>query len=630
MANKNIREIIEQTNDSLFGTTEQLDKIETGVQNIKEEVTDLSDKAKDAESGLKKMTEALDVEASINRLVELNRQMDAVEEAYKAGKISADDYRKSLSKLEVEADGLSKALLRQGEDVDSLVESAKAAKRENESLAASIKASNSSVQEYEGSFEKVGATANTSLSLIAAAIKDTNPGLSTMIGGVQKLIPNLTELGNAAKKTGSLMKAMTSSAGILTLITLVTTLITDFDNIAETVGISTEAIDNFKSRAGDAIQKVTGFVVGLGKAIGTWLVTPYKTIAASLSKIVKGDLKGAWDEIKDGFKTQFSKETYVSAFESGKEAGSNWVAGIRARKKNVEEAASESGKAAGESFADSLLKSAEAALAANERKLNERMSLLASQAKEILADIDEETKELSDDIDAYTKSVCDGILAEMMAPIEAAKTQEEAEKKMHEIRMERNKAFMESSTKLFDSIASSLGDNIKSELEAGKITESQYKKRMAVVKAFQIASIVGEAASGIQSIWRAYAMEKVANAETAAATGPAAAVTLAALNTKSLVSAIAQTGTIVATSAAGIASLNSGSLSSASSSISSAATPSVSATPTVSQTYTLNQDYSGQLSSLESSFKSQQVVLVVDDVTKVQDTSTRVQTQASF
>ena len=76
-----------------------------------------------------------------------------------------------------------------------------------------------------------------------------------------------------------------------------------------------------------------------------------------------------------------------------------------------------------------------------------------------------------------------------------------------------------------------------------------------------IAAIAADTAAGIMGIWRGYAMEKVANAETAAATGPAAAVTLIALNAKSLASAIIQTAGMGAMGAAQMASLISGTIS---------------------------------------------------------------------
>lgn len=92
--------------------------------------------------------------------------------------------------------------------------------------------------------------------------------------------------------------------------------------------------------------------------------------------------------------------------------------------------------------------------------------------------------------------------------------------------------------------------------------EKTKKKQMQRLKTLQkleaavaATSVIVNTASGIMGVWRAYAQEKIANAETAAATGPAAAGTLAALNAKSLISAILQTAGLAATGMGQLASV---------------------------------------------------------------------------
>lgn len=105
-----------------------------------------------------------------------------------------------------------------------------------------------------------------------------------------------------------------------------------------------------------------------------------------------------------------------------------------------------------------------------------------------------------------------------------------------------------------------------------------YNKKRDALKAFQIASIIISAAASSFDIWRGYNLEKVANAETAAATGPAAASTLATLNAASLVKAIANQATTAANAVASIASIKSETLKSSTSSASQ-----VSPTPVATQ-----------------------------------------------
>ena len=146
---------------------------------------------------------------------------------------------------------------------------------------------------------------------------------------------------------------------------------------------------------------------------------------------------------------------------------------------------------------------------------------------------------------------------------------------LNELYAERDKKAWSDSIEAVASIGSSLGNIsqsyetvINAKLKDGRITKEQadkQKKSLAdlekVTKWVNIASVVGSTTAGIMGIWKAYGLEKAANAETAAAAGPAAAGVLAALNTKSLISAIAQTAGLAATGIAQVASINANSIS---------------------------------------------------------------------
>lgn len=112
---------------------------------------------------------------------------------------------------------------------------------------------------------------------------------------------------------------------------------------------------------------------------------------------------------------------------------------------------------------------------------------------------------------------------------------------------------------ILESIVSRREAEIDAQVKEGKISEQTANKQkkallsyQKVMTAVEVASVAASTAAGIMGVWKAYALEKVANAETAAATGPAAAATLAALNAKSLASAILQTAGLAATGAAQI------------------------------------------------------------------------------
>lgn len=151
--------------------------------------------------------------------------------------------------------------------------------------------------------------------------------------------------------------------------------------------------------------------------------------------------------------------------------------------------------------------------------------------------------------------------------LEKEKAAQEALAELNTLRVERNQQLWDNSIANFANVADAIGSIsstiaalTKAEMEEGKLSEKEYKKKQKnlltlekIQLAVAIAAIAADTASGIMGIWRGYALEKIANAETAAAAGPAAAAVLAALNTKSLISAILNTTGIAVAGSAQIA-----------------------------------------------------------------------------
>lgn len=107
---------------------------------------------------------------------------------------------------------------------------------------------------------------------------------------------------------------------------------------------------------------------------------------------------------------------------------------------------------------------------------------------------------------------------------------------------------------------------IDSEVKLGTTDEKEARKKkkrllelQKVQNAFSIATIVADAASGIFSVWKGYASEVgTINPQTAAAASVGGPAVLAALNTKSLISAIAKTTALATTATAQISALHAG------------------------------------------------------------------------
>lgn len=169
---------------------------------------------------------------------------------------------------------------------------------------------------------------------------------------------------------------------------------------------------------------------------------------------------------------------------------------------------------------------------------------------------------------------------------------------------------------------------IEEDRELTEAEKQEYIKKKEALAAFQIASVIVSSAAASFDIWRGYAAEKVVNAETAAATGPAAAITLAALNAKSLISAIVNQSMIAAQAAASIASIQSG-LSGTKSSMKSSSTG-VSSAGTAGTSYATSYDFANKaeatregstLSTLETATDTRVYILESD----IKKSSERVQ-----
>jgi len=146
---------------------------------------------------------------------------------------------------------------------------------------------------------------------------------------------------------------------------------------------------------------------------------------------------------------------------------------------------------------------------------------------------------------------------------------------LEELEAERTQQIWEAAFDGFDkftgsiqTVTNAMSSLIQQEISEGKISEAQAKKKKKQLETLEkvslaanIFQIAGSTANGIMGIWNAYALEKVANAQTAAATGPAAAATLAALNAKSLASAIINTAAMATAGAANIAAATMGTIS---------------------------------------------------------------------
>lgn len=116
-----------------------------------------------------------------------------------------------------------------------------------------------------------------------------------------------------------------------------------------------------------------------------------------------------------------------------------------------------------------------------------------------------------------------------------------------------------------NTVTSAFDSLIQSEMQDKKISEAAFNKKKKQLQALQdvaitasIFQIAGSTAAGVMGVWEGYGKELALNAETAAGAGIGAAAVKAALDTKSLVSAILNTTAIIGSGVANLAAARAG------------------------------------------------------------------------
>lgn len=153
--------------------------------------------------------------------------------------------------------------------------------------------------------------------------------------------------------------------------------------------------------------------------------------------------------------------------------------------------------------------------------------------------------------------------------LEKEKAAQEALAELNTLRLERNQQLWDSSLANFANMADAIGSIsttvatlTKAEMEEGKISEQEYKKKQKNLLALEkvqlavaVAAIAADTAAGIMGIWRGYAEELAINKAVALALGgPYGYIPIAAgLDAKSKISAILNTTGLAVAGAAQIA-----------------------------------------------------------------------------
>lgn len=179
-------------------------------------------------------------------------------------------------------------------------------------------------------------------------------------GTVKNLIPVIRSLNATATAGLSGIKKGIASTGIGLLVIAVGELIAHWEDLTAAIGISQEDIQEFKEKAINTFKNVVSGAVGVGNAIGNFLLAPIRaTIEAfkGLGNIIKDVFSGDFSKIKEDAVAAFDAIKGIGQkaidfkgnYQAGREAADNMIATIEERlnsRKNTEKA-EESGKTIG-------------------------------------------------------------------------------------------------------------------------------------------------------------------------------------------------------------------------------------------------------------------------------------------
>lgn len=128
-------------------------------------------------------------------------------------------------------------------------------------------------------------------------------GLSKMDDGI-KAFKRLTIAVNAGSKSLNVFKTALIGTGLGALVVVLGSIIAYWDEFTEAIGLSSKQMEHLGDVAKGVLNVLTSGMKGLAQALG---------------KMLKGDFKGAWDSLKDGFSVVKNFNEGVAASEAKRE-----------------------------------------------------------------------------------------------------------------------------------------------------------------------------------------------------------------------------------------------------------------------------------------------------------------------
>lgn len=179
-------------------------------------------------------------------------------------------------------------------------------------------------------------------------IKTLDGPIGELGGTVKNMIPVIKAINSTAIKGLTGIKAAIASTGIGLLVIGVAELAQHWEQFTKLIGISQEDIEEFKEKALNTLENVISGAVGVGNAIGNFIIAPTKIAIEAfkgLGNVVKDVFTGNWSKIKEDAEAAFDAIKGIGKkaidfrnnYQTGVEIGKTWIQGIKDAFKTEEE-----------------------------------------------------------------------------------------------------------------------------------------------------------------------------------------------------------------------------------------------------------------------------------------------------
>ena len=252
------------------------------------------------------------------------------------------------------------------------------------------------------------------------------------------------------------------------------------ENLAQYLADIIGEVAQFLGSSG-LINKIIKGVMGVGNAILQFVIAPFKGIVAAIKVFKEQGVKGIGDAARAFGQEMKSGVAFKENFNAGQVAADTMLSGVKSRKKAASDAGKELGKAAGESFADQMFKSAMNALNLRE-KWDEAIQEWKKNLDDALAD---SNSEMQDEIDSM-----------FQGEVDALKKALEEEEELRKKDLENAKKIAQAKKDLMKGVASATSDILGAIADMYEADEESSEKNANKIKNLRIAAATIDTISG--------------------------------------------------------------------------------------------------------------------------------------